>query len=576
MSHSYRFDGFEIFPGTHQLLNDGAAVVLGGRAFDLLHCLVENSHRIVTKNELFDRVWPGLVVTENNLSVQVSVLRRLLGAQALMNVPGRGYRFMLLVAGGVAAGKEQVALPTPSPRSVVDDISVGNRRKVDSRRRREPAIDKESATLSDLATQATQANLTDLDLPDRPSIAVLPFLNLSSDPKQDYFADAISEDITTELSRFKELFVIARNSAFTYKGRAVDVRTVSKELGVRYVLEGSVRRSGERVRVTAQLIDALSGNHLWAEKYDRVLEDLFELQEEVTQSIVGAMAPHIHRAEQNLAKRLRPGNLKAHDLAMRANSNSNDAIRRNDPVLWQQALAEARDAVAMDANSVLALTVIAELNARYVGTPQFDEQDLSALWKEGVAAAGQAIDLDPVASPAYRWMGLLLGFAGFYDDGRTMAQRGVELNPNDALAWSNLAFVEVFSGNPVQALAHQAQALRLSPRDPNQYLFNCCQSLACFELKDYAKALLYARMALGAAPSSPGSQGALVIAAAGAGDLALAKNGFTLLSQACPAYTQRVMSGDTTFGNLDHRRRALLALRIAAGLEDAAAIEGLH
>ena len=185
---------------------------------------------------------------------------------------------------------------------------------------------------------------------------------------------------------------------------------------------------------------------------------------------------------------------------MRANANSNDAIRRNDPVLWQQAFAEARAALAMDANSVLALTVIAELNARYVGAPQFEEQDLSVPWNEGVAAAGQAIDLDPVTSPAYRWMGLLLAFGGFYDEGRTMALRGVELNPNDALAYSNLAFVEVFSGNPDQALAHQAQAMRLSPRDPNEYLFNCCRSLACFELKDYAQAMAYARMAAGAAP----------------------------------------------------------------------------
>lgn len=343
-----------------------------------------------------------------------------------------------------------------------------------------------------------------------------------------------------------------------------------------YVLEGSVRRAGGRVRVTAQLIDAHSGNHLWAEKYDQVLEDVFEVQEEVTQNIVGAIAPQIHAAEQNMAQRVRPGNLRAHDLAMRANANSNDAIRRNDPVLWQQALAQARAAVAMDANSVLALTVIAELNARYVGAPQFEEQDLSVPWNEGMAAAGQAIDLDPVTSPAYRWMGLLLAFGGFYDEGRTMALRGVEWNPNDALAYSNLAFVEVFSGNPDQALAHQAQAMRLSPRDPNEYLFNCCRSLACFELKNYAQAMAYARMAAGAAPHSPAPQVVLAIAAVGAGELALAKSAHAFYSQLCPAYTKRVMSGDTTFGNPEHRRRAILALRIAAGLEDASAVAGLR
>ena len=558
MGHSYRFDRFEILPAVRQLLDEGALVNLGARAFDVLQCLVENSRRIVTKDELIDRVWPGLVVTENNLSVQVSTLRRLLGSQALVNIPGRGYQFML----PVTAGTQGLASPAVSP--ATEDAVARNRRKEQSRRKGDP----------DVKTQGITS--VDLTLPDKPSIAVLPFLNLSSDPQQDYFADAISEDITTELSRFKALFVIARNSAFTYKGRAVDVRTISKELGVRYVLEGSVRRSGDRVRVTAQLIDAFSGSHLWAEKYDRVLEDVFDVQEEVTQSIVGAMAPHIHAAEQTLAKRLRPGNLKAHDLAMRANANSNDAIRRNDPVLWQQALAEARAAVAMDANSVLALTVIAELNARYVGAPQFEEQDLSVPWKEGVAAAGQAIDLDPVTSPAYRWMGFLLALGGFYDEGRTMARRGVELNPNDAIAWSNLAFVEVWSSHPEEALAHQAQAVRLSPRDPNQYLFNCCRSLACFELKDYAQAMVYARMAAGAAPNSPGPQVALAIAAVGAGELALAKSAHAFYSQVCPAYTKRVMSGDTTFGNPEHRRRAILALRIAAGLEDASAAQGLR
>ena len=287
MGRSYGFDRFEILPGARQVLAEGALVNLGSRAFDLLQCLVENCHRVVSKDELIDRVWPGLVVTENNLSVQVSALRKLLGPNALVNVPGRGYQFMLPVTGGA---KSDPAYLMPSV-AVHDsqDVMARNRRKDQSRRKGDPALEPQGA--SPIA----------LSLPDKPSIAVLPFLNLSADPQQDYFADAISEDITTELSRFRALFVIARNSAFTYKGRAVDVRTVSKELGVCYVLEGSVRRAGGRVRVTAQLIDAHSGNHLWAEKYDRVLEDVFEVQEEVTQNIVGAIAPQIHAAEQNMA-----------------------------------------------------------------------------------------------------------------------------------------------------------------------------------------------------------------------------------------------------------------------------------
>ena len=557
MAGRYQFERFEISADSRQLLLDGVAQSVGARAFDMLLCLVEHSNRVVSKDELLDLIWPGLVVTENNLSVHVSTLRKLLGVQAVLNVPGRGYQFALAVQELAAPPTPSATLPSTTMLRGTAEVHVGDRRQ---KRWGEALHNAE----------------IDLPLPDKPSIAVLPFLNLSSDPQQDYFADGISEDITTELSRFNALFVIARNSAFTYKGRAVDVRAVARELGVRYLLEGSVRRADQRVRVTAQLIDAATGHHIWAEKYDRVLEDVFAMQEEVTQNIVGAIAPQIHSAEQNMAQRVRPGNLKAHDLAMRANANSNDAIRRNDPVLWQQALGEARAAVAMDPSSVLALTVIAELNARYIGTPQFDEQDLSVPWKEGVTAAGQAIDLDPITSPAYRWMGLLLGFGGFYDEGRAMARRGVELNPNDAIAWSNLAFVEVWSGHPEEALTHQAQAVRLSPRDPNQYLFNICRSLAYFEMKDYAQAMVYARMATGAAPNSPGPQVVLAIAAVGAGELALAKSAHAFFSQLCPSYTKRVMSGDTTFGNPEHRRRAILALSIAAGLQDAGAAVGLR
>ena len=167
------------------------------------------------------------------------------------------------------------------------------------------------------AKTSPAAGEIDLSLPDKPSIAVLPLANMSGDPEQEYFTDGITEDIITELSRFHALFVIARNSSFTYKGKAIDVRMVAKELGVRYVLEGSIRRSGNRIRVTAQLIDALTGNHIWAEKYDRVLEDIFDVQEEVTRAIVAAIAPHIETSEMERSRRARPGSLSAYEVAMR-------------------------------------------------------------------------------------------------------------------------------------------------------------------------------------------------------------------------------------------------------------------
>ena len=196
-------------------------------------------------------------------------------------------------------------------------------------------------------------------LPDKPSIAVLPFTNMSGDPEQEYFTDGISEDIITELARFHELFVIARNSTFTYKGRAVDVRVVAGELGVRYVLEGSIRKAVNRVRVTGQLIDALSGNHIWAERYDRVLQDIFAVQEELTRSIVRAIAPQILDAETEKIHRRRPEDLNAYEIAVRANAKASEAWLKSNAGLRDAAIADAVAALAIDPRSTTALTALA-------------------------------------------------------------------------------------------------------------------------------------------------------------------------------------------------------------------------
>ena len=209
------------------------------------------------------------------------------------------------------------------------------------------------------AKPSPAAGEIDLSLPDKPSIAVLPFTNMSGDPEQEYFTDGITEDIITELSRFHSLFVIARNSSFTYKSKAVDVRTVAKELGVRYVLEGSIRRAGNRIRVTAQLIDALTGNHIWAEKYDRVLEDIFAVQEEVTRAIVAAIAPHIETSEMERSRGARPSNLSAYEIAMRAWAAAQKGFREGDRTCRDEALRLAREALAIDPRSGAALRTLA-------------------------------------------------------------------------------------------------------------------------------------------------------------------------------------------------------------------------
>ena len=256
MATIYTAGEFEVRADERRILARGKQVSLGARAFDLLLVLIEHSDRLVSRNELMALVWPGLVVEDSNLTVQMSALRKALGTDAVATVPKCGYRLRLQTQG------------------------------IGTERSHEAAVAATGAALSD-----------------RPSIAVLPFLDLCEDAGQSYFVDGITEDITTELSRFSSLFVIARNSAFVYKGRAIDVRPVARELGVRYLLEGSVRRQGRRVRVVVQLIDGLSGEHVWVEKYDRVLDDIIDCQDELASAIARTLAPRIHSANEERAQR---------------------------------------------------------------------------------------------------------------------------------------------------------------------------------------------------------------------------------------------------------------------------------
>src|ERR1700729_2907280 len=263
-----------------ELSRGGEAVAVGPQVFDLLIHLIENRDRVVSKDELFDVIWRGRTISESTLTSHVNFARRAIGdtgeeQRLIRTIPRKGFRFV----GGVREA------PPPS------------------------------AATSSVAETTT--SLGALALPDQPSVAVLPFLNLSGDPDQDYFADGVVEDIIGALSRMRWLFVIARNSSFTYKGRAVDVKQVGRELGVRYVLEGSVRRAGKRIRIAGQLIDAETGTHLWADHFDGAIEDMFELQDQVTESVVGAIAPELQQAEIKRARRKPTESLDAYDYYLR-------------------------------------------------------------------------------------------------------------------------------------------------------------------------------------------------------------------------------------------------------------------
>ena len=296
---------------------------------------------------------------------------------------------------------------------------------------------------------------------DKPSIAVLPFQNMSGDPEQDYFADGVTENIITELSRFRSLFVIARNSSFTYKNKAVDVRTVSRELGVRYVLEGSVRKAGNRVRITGQLIQAHSGTHIWAERYDGDLIDIFELQDEVTSDVVGAIAPQLEQAEIERASRKPTEDLGAYDCYLRGTASF---------YLWTtEGLKEAQlffyRAIALDPGFALAYGMAAWCYQRRKALNLLEDPTRDV--PEAARLARRALQLDSDEARLLSVVGHTLAFVVHdLEIAAVVVARALILNPNLALAWMVSGWVNVWSGTPDVAIDHFVRAMRLSPRDP--------------------------------------------------------------------------------------------------------------
>src|SRR5918995_5982409 len=415
-----------------------------------------------------------------------------------------------------------------------------------------------------------------LPLPDKPSIAVLPFANMSGDPEQEYFTDGITEDIITELSRFHELFVIARNSSFTYKGRAVDVRVVAGELGVRYVLEGSIRKAVNRVRVTGQLIDAVSGNHIWAERYDRVLEDVFAVQEELTRSIVRAIAPQILDAEAEKIHRRRPEDLNAYEIAVRANAKANEAWLKSDAGLRDGAIADAAAALAIDPRSATALTALAFAQWQHLAFAT--AADRAAAWREGMDAAERAIEIDRSRAFAHSMKGLLLAFSvdrDRIDEALACARHSYELNPHSMQAVTALSFIEIVWGEPESAIEHLLEALRLSPRDPQRPIVFLNLAMASGCAGRYADGIDYARLGLHEAPGFAPLHAHLAVNYVGLGDFAKARAAVEESTRIAPGQVERSLAG-FMFRKPEHQRRGTTFLRIAAGLEDPAAADALR
>ena len=347
-----------------------------------------------------------------------------------------------------------------------------------------------------------------LALPDKPSIAVLPFTNMSGDPEQEYFADGVVEDIITALSRMTWLFVIARNSSFTYKGKAVDIKQVGRELGVRYVLEGSVRKAGNKVRITGQLIDASNGTHLWADRFDGALEDVFALQDEVTTNVIGAIAPRLEQAEIERARHKPTDKLAAYDYYLHGMAN----IYQGTKDANVEALQNFQRATQIDPNFATAhgMSAYCYVWRKANGWVADPRQETAA----AESAARKAAKLGFDDAIALAQAGFALAFvAANLDDGAALIDRALNLNPNLAAAWRFSGYVRVFLGDPELAIEHLQRAIRLSPLDPLIFIVQNGIVLAHFFAGRYEEAQDWALKAL---RQNPNYAAALIMAAVSA------------------------------------------------------------
>jgi adenylate cyclase len=449
-----RFDRFALDLTRGRLRSGEQEIDLQPKSFAVLCHLAENAGRLVPKQELYDAVWPKVVVSDDSLVQCIGELRRKLGdhdRRLIKTVPRRGYLLDVLIS--------------------ASDVSS-----------------MQTFEASKLGSTVMHASI--LPVPDRPSIAVLPFANLDGDPRQQYFADGMVEDIITELSRFRELFVIARNSSFQYQGRTVDVRQIGRELGVRYVLEGSVRRTRDRIRVAAQLIDAESGGHLWAEKYDHDHGDAFAVQDAITQSVVGAMQPQVLAGEGRRVARKNPIDLDALDCCMRGMWHTYQRTPHDN----QQAERWLRRSIELDLTLARAHTILGRVLATrcWLGNSDDIDGDLAA----GLAAAERAVALDERDATAHYAVSIINLMLHRHEWALRAARRAIDLNPNFAHGYFALGETRLFMGQFAEALDPLTFCLRLSPHDPFASVFLSLIALAKYHLCNFTEAAEYCERAL--------------------------------------------------------------------------------
>jgi TolB-like protein/Tfp pilus assembly protein PilF len=445
----YFFENYVLDTERRELRRGADAISLQPQVFDLLAYLIRNRERVVSKDDLIAGIWGGRIVSESALTTRINAARAAIGD----------------------SGAEQRSIKTLSRKGV--------RFVADVREEQVPEAD---------AAPVIQPGPP---LPDMPSIAVLPFQDMSGDPGQDYFADGVVDEIITALSRFRQLFVIARNSSFTYKGRSVDVKQVGRELGVRYVLEGSVRKAASRVRITAQLIDAIRGTHLWADRIDGTFGDIFELQDQVTVNVVGSIAPKIEQAEIERTKHKPTGSLDAYDCYLRAmmyfhrwtGESINDAMR-----LFYRAI--ELDPGFASAHGLAAWCFVRRKLSGWMEDPAHEMVEMERLARRASELAGD----DAVALFSAGWA--LVQISGYAEAGAAMIDRALTLNPNIPAAWLVGGWTKIYLGESEQAIGYFARAIRLNPLDPLIARMHTGVAAAQFLAGHYEEAAVSAENAL--------------------------------------------------------------------------------
>jgi TolB-like protein/Tfp pilus assembly protein PilF len=518
----FQFSNHVLDAGLRELTRGGEAIAVEPQVFDLLIYLVENRDRVVSKDDLIETIWNGRIVSESTLTSRINAARTAVGD----------------------SGKDQAVIRTIARKGFrfVGEISKPN-----------GAIAPQSATApTELPKFENSPSAIPASLPplDRPAIAVLPFVNISGEGEQEYFSEGISEDIITALSKLRWFYVVARNSSFSYKGKAVHLSRIGEELGVGYVVEGSVRKDGDHVRITAQLNDVVTGSHLWAERYDRDLKDVFAVQDEITQAVVAAIEPQLYAAESFRSQRKTPDNMAAWDLVMRALQHYWRVTRQDN--LVAQALLEK--AIAVDPGYGQALSLLA---ACHTFSAHMGWVDMPVAIPIAERAALAAIRADSEDAWAHYALASVYLFNKRFEDSVAEFELALRLNPNFSPARGIYGVALSYRGRWEEGLAAAQQALRFSPRDPFAAIYCGVAAYCQYIGRNYHEAIRLSREAMRQRSDFVGAHRVLTAALGMSGETEAARAALEGLQRVQPSISLAWLGSEMPFEREEDRAHYL-------------------